>query len=257
MRNKLFFLCGMLAPVVYIATVIIGGIRRPGYNHISQFVSELIEMGAPNKWLLNPLFALYNLLTMAFGIGLFMKVRNMSQGKGKVSGLLGALVLVAEGICGFLTVFFPQDPRGAPVTSTGIMHLVLAGLSSLTTILSMALMGFWFRTISRLRGYGIYSFVSAIVVFISGGAAAYTGATLSPILGLMERITIGGFLQWLFVIAAKLYLLEAPETSQKMRPRLRLLTWTKAHYHDWRAKAIPVRWPALLQRGGPAGNQAR
>lgn len=213
MRHKIFMLCGMLAPVVYVIAVIIGGILRPGYSHKSQFVSELIESGAPNKSLLNPLFALYNLLTIAFGIGLFTGVRAMSKNKGKVSGSLGALILVAEGIFGFLTVFFPQDPRGAPATSTGKIHIVLAGLSSLTTILTISLMGFWFRTIARWRGYSIYSFISGIIVFISGGLAAYTGATLSPILGLMERITIGGFLQWLFVTALKLFSAQAPNAS--------------------------------------------
>ncbi len=40
-----------------------------------QVVSELLESGAPNKSLLNPLFALYNLLTIAFGIRLFAQVR--------------------------------------------------------------------------------------------------------------------------------------------------------------------------------------
>lgn len=207
MRNKLFFLCGMLASIVYVGAVIVGGVKRPGYSQRSHFVSELLEKGAPNKSLLNPLFALYNVLTIAFGIGLLAKVRNMSQSKGKRSGSLGASIHVVEGLSGFLTVFFPQDPRGTPVTPRGITHIVLAGLSSLTTMISMVLMGFWFRTIRRLRGYGSYSFISAVLVFISGAGAAYTGAILSPILGLMERITIGGFLQWLFVIALKLYTL--------------------------------------------------
>jgi uncharacterized protein DUF998 len=214
MRNKIFMLCGMLAPVVYVIAVIIGGRLRPGYSHKSQFVSELIESGAPNKSLLNPLFALYNLLTIASGIGLFTRLRAMSENKGKVSGSLGALVLVAEGIFGFVTVFFPQDPRGAPVTSRGKIHIALAGLSSLTTILTMLLMGFWFRTIARWRGYSIYSFISGIIVFISGGLAAYTGATNSRILGIMERITIGGFLQWLFVIALKLFSAQASKEGR-------------------------------------------
>jgi hypothetical protein len=52
-------------------------------------------------------------------------------------------------------------------------------------------------------------------VFISGGAAGYTGAILSPILGLMERITIGGFLQWLFVIALKLYTFKRQKHPQR------------------------------------------
>ena len=59
--------------------------------------------------------------------------------------------------------------------------------------------------------YVIAVFISGIIIFISGGLAAYTGATLSPILGLMERITIGGFLQWLFVIALKLFSAHAPK----------------------------------------------
>jgi hypothetical protein len=63
-------------------------------------------------------------------------------------------------------------------------------------------------------------------VFISGGAVAYTGAILSPILGLMERITIGRFLQWLFVIALKLYTLQTTEASAAMEPRHRVLVWT-------------------------------
>jgi hypothetical protein len=61
-------LSGILAPVVYVTTVILGGILRPGYSPLSEAVSELIATGAPNKLFLDPLFALYNLLTLAFGM---------------------------------------------------------------------------------------------------------------------------------------------------------------------------------------------
>lgn len=64
-------------------------------------------------------------------------------------------------------------------------------------------------------------------VFISGGTAAYTGAILSPMLGLMERITIGEFLQWLFVIALKLSTIQTPEASAAIKPRHRALVWTQ------------------------------
>ena len=56
---------------------------------------------------------------------------------GKMVGMIGALILVAEGILGFVTVFFPQDPIGSPATTTGNMHIILASLSSLTTMLAM------------------------------------------------------------------------------------------------------------------------
>jgi hypothetical protein len=57
-----------------------------------------------------------------------MTVRAASEMR-KVSGTLSALVLVVEGVFGFVTVFFPQDPVGAPITSTGTMPDCLSVLN--------------------------------------------------------------------------------------------------------------------------------
>jgi hypothetical membrane protein len=207
MRNKSLMLCGILAPIVYALTVVLGGILRPGYSHVAQAVSDLIATGAPNKALLDPLFAVYNLLVIAFAIGLFQHVHADHQKYKKISGTVGALVLVAQGIFGLATLIFPEPAGGmsAAITSTGAMHIVFAGLSSLTTMLTILLMGFWFRNSQYAHRYGLYSFISVAAVFLSGGLAAITVANQSPVAGLVERITIGGFLQWLLVIALNLY----------------------------------------------------
>jgi hypothetical membrane protein len=196
-------LCGVLAPVVYVATVILGGLLRPDYSQKAQAVSELIEAGAPNKDLLNPSFVLYNLLTGAFGLGLFMAVRASGQ-TGRLSGSLGALALVFEAVVGFVTVFFPQDPRGAAPTFTGAAHIVLAGLSSLATAVTILLMGLWFGKVPGLRGYSTYSFVTVAIIFVTGGLAAWAVPTNNPFAGVFERLVIGAFLQWLVVIALKM-----------------------------------------------------
>jgi hypothetical protein len=198
-------LYGVLSPIVYIVTVILGGFLTTGYNHISQAVSDLIAAGASSKALLDPLFAIYNLLTFAFGIGLFLLVRSEDQNQRKLAGTLGALSLTAEGVFGFLTLFFPEDAGGltTAISATGTMHIVFASLSSLTTMLTILLMGFWFRGSPRMHKYGLYSYITLGVVFITGGLAAMNIATGGPIGGLMERITIGGFLQWLFVVALR------------------------------------------------------
>jgi hypothetical membrane protein len=205
MRHRLLMLCGLLAPVVYVAAVILGGILSPDYSHKSQAVSELIEAGAPNKGLLNPMFAVYNLLTGAFGLGLFLTVRASSQTEGRLSGSLGALALVFEAMVGFVTIFFPQDPRGAAPTFTGATHIVLAGLSSLATAVTILLMGVWFRKVPGLRGYGTYSLTTVVIIFITGGLAAWAVPTNNPFAGILERLVIGAFLQWLVVIALKMY----------------------------------------------------
>src|SRR5215204_3886015 len=186
--KPLLMLCGMLAPVVYVFAVVIGGLLSPDYSHKSQAISELIEAGAPNKWLLDPLFALYNLLTGAFAVG-----------------LLGSVVLAFEAVVGFVTVFFPQDPPGSPPTPTGATHIALAGLSSLATMATILLVGLWFRKTFGLGGYGAYSFVTVAVIFVSGGLAAWAVATGNPFAGVFERVTIGAFLQWLVVVALKMY----------------------------------------------------
>lgn len=102
-----------------------------------------------------------------------------------------------------------NELRGVEVVSVltfaGTMHIILAGLSSVTTMLTILLMGFWFRTSTSLRRFGTYSFLSVLAVFVSGGFAAASIATSSPLGRLIERITIGGFMQWLFVVGLKLY----------------------------------------------------
>lgn len=207
MKNNRLMLCGILAPIVYVVTVLLGGILSPGYNHIAQPVSDLIAAGSPNKSILDLLFALYNLLVIAFSIGLVQYVRSDQQNRRRVMGTVGAFFLLAQGIFGLLTLFFPEDMGGmsAGISRTGMMHIVFAGLSSITTMFTILLMGFWFQTSAHWQKYGRYSFISVGVVLVSGGLAAASVATGSSYGGLVERITIGGFLQWLFVISLALY----------------------------------------------------
>jgi hypothetical protein len=206
MIRKSVILSGVVSTFVYCVAVIVGGIIRPGYSHVSQFVSELIATGAPNKSLLDPVFALYNILTAVFAWTVFSVVRTKKGNTKRTIGVLGALTLLAEGVFGLATLFFPQDRVGTPLTTRGTMHIMLAGLSSLTTMVAILLMGMWFRAETQLKPYGIYSFLSVAFVFIFGGMAAAMGANQSPISGLMERLTIGGFLQWMAVISIGVFL---------------------------------------------------
>jgi Protein of unknown function (DUF998) len=203
--KKFLLLCGIGAPVMYVFAVLLGGLLRPDYSPVAKSISSLVATGAPNKGLLDPLFALYNLSTVAFGIGLWQRVREDPTNRRERVGLVAALVLILEGVIGLVTLLFPEPAEGSPINSTGAMHIILAGLSSVTTMLTILLLGFWFRANRTLRGFGTYSFLSVLVVLISGGFAAASIAANSPIGGLVERITIGGFMQWLLVVAIKLY----------------------------------------------------
>jgi Protein of unknown function (DUF998) len=212
MNNRIWLLCGIASPALYLIAVVLGGLLTPGYSHVAQPVSDLIATGAPAKSLLDPLFAVYNLVTLGFGLALYQQARGNPQPRGGLAGTLAALSLVAEGFFGFVTLFFPEDAGGlgTAISSTGMLHIVFAGLSSLTSMLTLLLAGFWFHRSPNLRGYSLYSFISVAAVFVTGGLAALSVANGSPIGGLLERLTIGGFLQWLLVIAWVLYSSEMP-----------------------------------------------
>ena len=195
--RKTLVIFGVAAPILYVLAVVLGGALRPGYSHLSRFVSELLESGAPNKEILNPLFGLYNLLVLAFAVVLARVIRTPGGSARRSLGIAGALVLVLEGLFGFVTLFFPQDPVGTPMSGTGTMHIVLAGASSLASMASLFLLGLWLRRLAP--GLGTYTLVSLGFVFVTGGIAAAGAAGGGPLSGLLERLTIGGFLQWLLV----------------------------------------------------------
>jgi len=205
--KKNFMLGGVAAAVVYIGTVILGGLLRPDYSHVSMAISELVADGAPNRLLLSSLFLLYNLLVCMFGVGLFLRAN--SQVRGRASGMVGSLALIAVGMAGILMeVAFPQEPGGTAITFAGMMHFVMAGVASLGTMVAVLMLALWFRKLPEVKGYVAYSMISVAIIFLSGGMTAAAMANHSPLFGLVERITIFTFILWMFVIGRGMAQLE-------------------------------------------------
>lgn len=196
-------LCGIVAAIVYVGTVILGGLLRPGYSHISMAISELVADGAPNRSLLSSLFLLYNVLVSTFGVGLFLNVNSRTHGR--VGGMIGSIALIAVGAAGILMeLAFPQEPGGTAATFSGLMHFVMAGVASFGTMVAILMMGFWFKGDPELQGYVKYSLISVAIVFISGGMTAAAMANHSSLFGLLERVTIFTFILWMFMIGRKM-----------------------------------------------------
>ena len=201
--KKTFMLCGIAAALIYAGTVILGGLLRPGYSHISMAISELVADGAPNRTLLSSSFLVYNILVSIFGAGLFLEANN--QPRGRVSGIIGSLALLLVGLAGLLMeLAFPQEPGGTATTFAGIMHFGMAGVASLGTMVAILMLALWFRNVPELKSYGAYSIISVAVVFVVGGLSAAAIANHSSLFGLVERITILTFTLWMFVIGRKM-----------------------------------------------------
>ena len=196
--NKSFAICGIIAPILYLLMVIIGGALIPGYSHIAETVSELLVAGAPNRPLLVTLSVINSVLGMLFPIGLH---RGINEGKGSKVG--PAFLIIASALTILTAAFFPQDPGGEPVTLAGTVHVVL--IIPMVVLSLGAFLAFWRRlkSDSLWSGYDRYSLVTFIIAIPLGVISAFS--LNSPYIGLLERISVAVILQWGFVMAIKLF----------------------------------------------------
>lgn len=203
MNLKFLSLCGVIAPVIFVFMTILGGAIRPGYSQIKDTVSELFSPGAPNLRLLVPIHFVYALLLTLLGFGVLQFVRGSEQSM--PIGIIGAWMIIAMGLLNVTTAtVFPQDAWGSPSTFPGQMHKILVGLLAFLSIVSTLLIGIWVSRSGVFPGFGTYSFITVGVLILTGGIAAVKLGT--PIMGLTERIAILVGLQWIFILAMKMFL---------------------------------------------------
>jgi hypothetical membrane protein len=195
--KKFYPIFGIIGPIIYILAVIIGGLLRNDYSFLYNTISELTIANAPNLILMSILFGIYNFSLLIFGIGAFKDNKIDNNRKYKAATLLLAII----GVLGLLLLFFPQDPRNAAVTFQGTMHIAIAGITSLLTLISVLLIGINFRKVGEMKSFAVYSFISFVVILVSGGAAAISVATNSAYGGLFERVTIFVFMIWVIVFS--------------------------------------------------------
>ena len=195
--KKTYTIFGFLGPIIYILAVIIGGAIRNDYSQLYNTISELSMTGAPNLFLMDIMFGIYNISLLIFGIGAFLDTKVDTSKKYRAA----MLMLVLTGISGIVLLFFPQDPRGMPFTTVGTTHIAVAGISSLLTILAIFLTGFSFRKKVDMNNFAKYSFISGIIVVVSGGISAYSVGNNLSFGGLLEKITILTFIVWVIVFS--------------------------------------------------------
>lgn len=196
MLKRILILSGIAAVVLYVLTVAAGGMITPGYRHLSQAISELIQSGAPHQASLEFWFNIYNLLLLFMCVGLLLHFQD-SPGIVKAG-----LVLIGTGsLMGIAMGFFPMDPAGSPMTSAGLIHIILAALSSLLSMAALLMTGLGLSRRTGWSWFRPYTWISFAVVLLSGGLSPVMLALNIPFTGLAERLTIGAYLQWLAVLS--------------------------------------------------------
>jgi hypothetical protein len=211
MRQTPLVVCGILAPVLYVATDVIAAVRWEGYSYAAQTISETFAIGAPTRPLILLRGVGYSLLVIAFGLGVFESAR------GKHRLLVAGALLVGIAVVDLLAPFVaPMNLRGAERTLTDTMHIVLASVDVLFILL---IIGFGASAFG-LR-FRLYSIGTILIVIVFGTLAGLDGPRVAanlptPWLGVTERISVFSYMVWLMVLAIGLL----REQGQPVRPSM-------------------------------------
>ncbi len=199
--GRVLLACGVLSSLLYAAADILGGMRYPGYSFSSQAISELMAVGAPSEAFVDPLFIMYGVLVVTFGIGVY---REGTGAGGRWLRLTGGL-LIGYAVIGFTgPTLFEMHQRGAVGGGHDSAHVILTALLVVLLLSAMAVGAFTFG-----RRFRIYSFATILAVVVVGIATVPYARLLAagqptPGLGVVERINVYASLLWLAVFAIAL-----------------------------------------------------
>ncbi len=196
--GKLAMITAVLGAAWLVAMVLIGAAGFEGYDHVSQYISELGATGAPQGFEVSWFgFLPIGLLISAFAIfGGMAAPRSVLA----VLGFVGVF-LFSIGYVG--SAFFPCDfgCRPEDPSFSQVMHELIGLAGYLLAPLTLLLLGIAAWSWPRARWLAVFSFIAA------AGALVGLGGLLdpaSPTVGLYQRVLEASMLFW--VVACGLYL---------------------------------------------------
>ena len=205
MVRQALLTCGILSSLLYVATDVLGGMRYDGYSFSSQAISELAAIGAPSKPFVDPLFIAYDLLALAFGVGVYLAAAG-----GPRALRITATMLVGYGAIGFAAgvfagpTLFAMHQRGLGSLASDAPHIILTGALVLLLLIAMG-----FGTLALGKRFRLYSFATVLIVIGFGALTSTFAARLAageptPGMGIVERIDVYSALLWLGVLGVAL-----------------------------------------------------
>src|SRR5687768_8259928 len=195
-RNRLL-VGGIVSMLWYVAMNIIVPMRYPGYDPVSQTISELSAIDAPSRTFWFVLSIVYSLLFIAFGLGVWLS----SNGNRKLRFV--AAVILFDAVFGF---FWPPMHQREVIaagggTLTDTLHLVWAFVH-----LTLMLLMIGFGASALGKGFRIFSAAIVLVFIVFGilttmGSRGIEANMPTPNLGTWERVNIGAYMLWVIVFA--------------------------------------------------------
>ncbi|UCC18538.1 MAG: DUF998 domain-containing protein [Promethearchaeota archaeon] len=190
---------GILGPVINIIVFTILGLVYPGYNPISQFISELASNEAPTNIYMNIFgFVIFGLYLIFFGVGLYLGVEKHFLTK------ISMILFVISGICILSLPMFPCDSGCGNLTFTGIGHNILIKLPSITmpAAIILSLYPLW-RDYNWKKYWWFFFVLIGIYIIIYSPISILIDISL--VNGLIQRLGLSVPITWILIMSIRLY----------------------------------------------------
>jgi len=191
--HKFLLSCGIVSSLWYVAMNIFVPMQLGNYDVASQTVSELSAIGVPTRQLWVYMAALYSLLNILFGWGIWMAA------SGNRSLRIAGAMLILNGLIS--AVWPPMHQREAiaagQATLTDTMHIVFTFVSVLLMLCIIIFAAAAFG--KRFRFYSLATIVILLVFgILTGLSTSFLEKNLpTPMMGIWERISIGVYMIWI------------------------------------------------------------
>ena len=195
MQKKYIFWTGILSVILFINTTIIAGFFQPKYNHLSQFISELYAVDAPNA----DLIRFFGYLPSGILFIIFSLLANKATLKSKMKsvGFFGIMVGYGFGtiICAIYNCDAGCNPQFINPSLSQIIHNLMGMLTYLIVPFSILLIAIASRNWKNSIPYTLFSY---IIFTISFTFVIVLNLNLdSHYKGLIQRIIEGSILFWI------------------------------------------------------------
>ena len=177
-------LLGILSFLSYAAAVIFSPLAYPGYDPLSQAVSDLSAASAPSLSLWNRLSAGYNVCEVVTAT---VVVIGMQGQKTKILRTGVALFAVMEWISAIGYRMFPLSESGYAGAFTDVMHMVVTALVVLLSIVSLSLIIAAGAKDRGCRSYGVCAAVALCLMLVGAAGVKMVPAAY---FGVAERFSV-------------------------------------------------------------------
>ncbi len=197
--QRLGILCGILAPLLWLSLIGIAGAMRPGFSHVSQYISELGERGSRTEALMRYFaFEFTGLLYLCFASRLWVTFK-----KNGVAQLATCLIAL-DGIGRMGAGIFPCDPGCAGFSLSQDLHRMFATVGFVSGSLAAIAWGITLRNRGWPQGFTWYSIGTGPLALIF---LLLMSSDQNPLKtpGLFEHLATSILSLWLIVFAAQLF----------------------------------------------------